>query len=79
MAKSPTLLTPSEASSLAVQSQPSAKNATDNHLSVTNLLNPQEASSPAVESHPVGCKYLSGALNQLRPSIRPSLIPIRRA
>ena len=67
-AKSPTLLTPSEASSLAVQSQPSAKNATDNQLSVTHLLNPQEAGSPAVESHPVGCK-LSVALNQLRPSI----------
>ena len=68
LAKSPTLLTPSEASSLAVQSQPSAKNATDNQLSVTHLLNPQEAGSPAVESHPVGCK-LSVALNQLRPSI----------
>ena len=78
LAKSPTLLTPSEASSLAVQSQPSAKNATDNQLSVTHLLNPQEAGSPAVESHPVGCK-LSVALNQLRPSIWPSLIPIRRA
>ena len=63
------LLTPEEAGSPAVQSQPSAKNATDNHLSVTNLLNPSEAGSPAVESHPVGCKYLSGALNQLRPSI----------
>ena len=68
LAKSPTLLTPSEASSLAVQSQPSAKNATDNHLLVTHLLNPEEAGSPAVESHPVGCK-LSVALNQLRPSI----------
>ena len=79
MAKSPTLLTPSEASSLAVQSQPSAKNATDNQLSVTHLLNPEEAGSPAVESRPVGCKYLSVALNQLRPSIWPSLIPIRRA
>ena len=69
MAKSPTLLTPSEESSLAVQSQPSAKNATDNHLSVTHLLTPEEAGSPAVESRPVGCKYLSVALNQLRPSI----------
>ena len=69
LAKSPTLLTPSEASSLAVQSQLSAKNATDNHLSVTHLLTPSEAGSPAVESHPVGCKYLSVALNQLRPSI----------
>ena len=73
------LLTPSEASSLAVQSQLSAKNATDNHLLVTHLLNPEEAGSPAVESRPVGCKYLSVALNQLRPSIWPSLIPIRRA
>ena len=68
LAKSPTLLTPEEASSLAVQSQPSAKNATDNHLSVTHLLTPQEAGSPTVESHPFGCK-LSVALNQLRPSI----------
>ena len=67
IAKSPALLTPSEASSLAVQSQPSAKNATQ--LSVTHLLTPEEAGSPAVESRPVGCKYLSVALNQLRPSI----------
>ena len=69
LAKSPTLLTPEEASSLAVESQRSAKNVTDNHLSVTHLLTPQEAGSPAVELHPVGCKYLSVALNQLRPSI----------
>ena len=69
LAKSPTLLTPSEAGSLAVQSQLSAKNATDNHLSVTNLLTPQEAGRNAVESHLVGCKYLSVALNQLSPSI----------
>ena len=69
MAKSPTLLTPEEASSLAVESHQSTNKATDNHLSVTHLLTPQEAGSPAVESRPVGCKYLSVALNQLRPSI----------
>ncbi|MDY5043894.1 MAG: hypothetical protein SPF15_07845, partial [Candidatus Cryptobacteroides sp.] len=38
LAKSPTLLTPEEASSLAVESQPSAKNETDNHISVTFFL-----------------------------------------
>ncbi|MDD7234055.1 MAG: hypothetical protein PUH35_01045, partial [Bacteroidales bacterium] len=36
--KPPTLLTPEEASSLAVESQPSAKNETDNHISVTFFL-----------------------------------------
>ena len=39
-AKSTTLLTPEEASSLAVESQTSAKNATDNLLSVTFLFIP---------------------------------------
>ena len=38
LAKSPTLLTPEEASSLAVQSQPSAKNATDNHSHIDYLV-----------------------------------------
>ena len=37
-AKSPTLLTPEEASSLAVEWQPSEKNETDNHISVTFFL-----------------------------------------
>ena len=41
LAKSPTLLTPEEASSLAVQSQPSAKKATDNHLSVASSMFPE--------------------------------------
>ena len=45
-------MTPEEASSPAVQSQPSAKNATDNQLSVTHLLTPSEASSLAVQSQP---------------------------
>ena len=40
LAKSPTLLTPSEASSLAVQSQPSAKKATDNHSHIDYLVTP---------------------------------------
>ena len=38
MAKSPTLLTPEEAISLAVEWQPSEKNETDNHISVTFFL-----------------------------------------
>lgn len=38
LAKSPTLLTPEEASSLAVQSQPSAKKATDNHSHIDYLV-----------------------------------------
>ena len=38
LAKSPTLLTPEEASSLAVEWQPSEKNETDNHISVTFFL-----------------------------------------
>ena len=37
-AKSLTLLTPEEASSLAVQSQPSAKKATDNHSHIDFLV-----------------------------------------
>ena len=37
-AKSPTLLTPEEAISLAVEWQPSEKNETDNHISVTFFL-----------------------------------------
>ena len=40
LAKSPSLLTPEEASSLAVQSQPSAKKATDNHSHIDYLVTP---------------------------------------
>ena len=59
LAKSPTLLTPEEAISLAVESHRSAKNATDNHLSAEVFLftpaPPLQISSPIGKSLPSWC------------------------